>query len=161
MSKLILLGGPTGVGKTTVLRLLEHKLTHAAFLDADDVWRVSNELAVETTRDIALANVITVMRGYFQAGCELGVLSWVFARSLLYEPVIAGLEDMVESVELIYLVATPEVLERRLAERGDLHEVGYAVSRLRLIEALPYEKIDTSEMSTDEVADQLAVRLVT
>ena len=161
MSKLILLGGPTGVGKTTVMRLLESQLTNAAFLDADDVWRIPDEIAVEATRDIALANVVAVMRGYFQAGCELGVLSWVFARSLLYEPVIAGLEEMVESVELIYLVATPGVLERRLAERGDLHRVDYAVSRLRLIEALPYEKIDTSNMSTTEVADQLAARLAT
>ena len=143
------------------MRLLESQLTNAAFLDADDVWRIPDEIAVEATRDIALANVVAVMRGYFQAGCELGVLSWVFARSLLYEPVIAGLEEMVESVELIYLVATPGVLERRLAERGDLHRVDYAVSRLRLIEALPYEKIDTSEMSTDEVADQLAARLAT
>ncbi len=66
MPKLVLLGGPTGVGKSTVMRLLENRIPHAALLDADDVWRVSKELTVEQNRHIALSNVISVMRGYLR-----------------------------------------------------------------------------------------------
>ena len=106
MTKLVLLGGPTGVGKSTVMRLLENRINYAAILDADDVWRVSKELALEQNRHIALSNVISVMRGYFEGGCETGILSWVFARSALYDPVIAGLEDRVDSINHIYLVST-------------------------------------------------------
>ena len=124
-------------------------------MDADDVWRISDELAVEGTRRIALDNVITVMHGYFRAGCEVGVLSWVFARSVLYEPVISGLEEMVDSTHLIYLVASPKVLEQRLEKRHNLHRLDYSLSRLRLIENLPYPKVDTSEMTPEEVVDQL------
>lgn len=155
MSKLILLGGPPGVGKSTALRELETRLTRAAVLDADDVSRISRELVVEEHRYIALTNVIAVMRGFFLAGCELGVLSWVFARSALYDPVIAGLKDVSESVDFLYLVASPDVLEQRLTKRQDLHKLDYAMSRLKLIEALPYTKIDTSDLSSIEVADRL------
>ena len=115
LSNLILLGGPTGVGKTTVLGLLENSLPRAALLDADDVRRFAEDvrhiseevrpiaedvrhisedvrrsaedvrrsaedLAVEGARNTALGNVIAVMRGYFRAGCETGIVSWVFAR---------------------------------------------------------------------------------
>lgn len=111
-----------------------------------------------------MSNVIAVMRGYFNAGCELGVLSWVFARSLLYEPVIAGLKDVVDSIDLIYLVASPEILEHRItvrqAERQNFHKIdhskiNYSQSRLKLIEMLPNIKINTSESSPENVADRI------
>ena len=90
MSKLVLLGGPTGVGKSTTLKPLENRLSRLALLDAYDVWRVSDEMAVEGNRSIAISNVIGVLQGYVEAGCETTILAWVFARSLLYEPVVAG-----------------------------------------------------------------------
>jgi predicted ABC-type ATPase len=105
MSKLILLGGPAGAGKSTEMRHLATLLPRAALVDADDVWRISKELA-QGKRDVVLANVIAVMRGYFAEGCELGVVSWVFARPALFELVIAGLQDVVDAVERTYLVAS-------------------------------------------------------
>lgn len=161
MSKLVLLGGPTGVGKSTTLALLTGRLPKTALLDADDVWRVSTDLAIDGTRDIAIGNVVAVMRGYFEAGCELGVLAWVFARPELYEPVIAALEDQVESVHQLYLIANREQLERRLIERGSEDRVAYSISRLDLIERLPYTSIDTSRLTPDEVCEAVLVHLTT
>lgn len=152
MPKLVLLGGPTGVGKSTVMRLLENRIPHAALLDADDVWRVSKELTVEQNRHIALSNVVSVMRGYFEGGCETGILSWVFARSALYDPVIAGLEDMVDSIDQIYLTSTMAEIRRRLHKRGDEERVEYSKTRLALIDSLPFTKIDTSRMTPEMVA---------
>ncbi|MGH8019407.1 MAG: hypothetical protein ACREIA_14180 [Opitutaceae bacterium] len=37
--------------------------------------------------------------------------------------------------------------------------IGYAESRLRLIEALPFTKIDTSDASPVEVAREIAARI--
>lgn len=155
MPKLILLGGPTGVGKTTVVRLLENRLSRTAILDADDVWRVSQDLAAEENRVITIGNVIAVMRGYFAAGCETGIVSWVFARPDLYEPVIDGLEDKVQSIHQIYLTAREEVLAQRLTERNAIDKIEYANSRLQLINLLPYPKIDTSDILPEEVAARL------
>ena len=155
MSKVVLLGGPTGVGKSTTLKLLHNKLPKLALLDADDVWRISEDLALEGTRSIAISNVVGVLRGYFQAGCEVGILSWVFARSPLYEPVTAALKDTVDAVHQLYLVASPEALTQRLGERGDLHRLDYSISRLELIQQLPYPKIDTTDLSPTEVVERI------
>lgn len=159
MSKLVLLGGPTGVGKTTTLNLISGRYAQCAVLDADDVWRISPDLAVEGTRRIALENVISVMKGYFEAGCELGFLSWVFARPELFEPVRNGLGDVVNSIEQIYLISSQKDLESRLAKRGELDRLDYAKSRLALILDLPYTKIDTSGLTPSQVADEVCTTI--
>ena len=156
MARLILLGGPTGVGKSTALKHLQGRIPNSALLDADDVWRVSKDIAVSPARPIAIGNVVSVMRGYFAANCEVGILAWVFARSALYQPVIDGLDDLVDSAKLIYLISDLPTLESRLAARGDTKRFEYAKSRLSLIDALPFTKIDTSNLSPIEVADRIS-----
>jgi thymidylate kinase len=155
VSKLVLLGGPTGVGKSTTLKLLENRLPRLALLDADDVWRVSDEMAVEGNRSTAISNVIRVLQGYVEAGSETTILAWVFARSLLYEPVIAGMKDTVDAIHQIYLVASPEALHQRLGARSSLERLDYSISRLELIQRLPYPKIDTTDRSPIEVAERV------
>ena len=155
MSKLVLLGGPTGVGKSTTLELLENKLPKLALLDADDVWRISEDLAVEGTRSIAISNVVRVLQGCFQAGCDTAIFSWVFARSPLYEPVIAGLKDTCDAIDQLYLVASPDALQARLGSRNSLDRLEYSVGRLKLIEKLPYPQIDTTNLSPNDVAGRI------
>ena len=155
MAKLVLLGGPTGVGKSTTLKLLENRLPKLALLDADDVWRLSEDLAVEGTRPIAVANVVGVLRGYVEAGCDTAILSWVFARELLYGPVIASLEDTFDSIHQVYLISSADALRDRLAQRDSLDRLDYALSRLELIEQLPYPHIDTTHRSPDEVVERV------
>jgi hypothetical protein len=92
------------------------------------------------------------MRGYFEGGCKTGILSWVFARSALYDPVIASLDDMVDSVHQIYLTATMAEIKRRLQKRGDEERYEYSKTRLALIDSLPFTKIDTSRMTPEMVA---------
>ncbi len=151
--RLLLLGGPTGVGKTSVLHLLSGSIPKCAVLDADDVWRVDSEIAVPENRSIAIQNTIEVMKGYFEAGCEIGVLGWVFARDLLYQPVINSMRECGVDVEQLYLTANEEILEQRLWQRGDIDRLDYSISRLRLIEKLPFAKIDTSKLTPSEVAE--------
>ncbi len=156
MKKLVLLGGPTGVGKTTALRNLQGRFDGGALLDADDVWRVGSRLAIPQNRSIAIRNVTNAMRGYFEADCDLGIVSWVFARPELYEPVIDSLTEYVDTIQQLYLVADPETLEVRLRERGEPDRIEYALSRLELIRSLPFTKVDTTHLSADRVADRIS-----
>ena len=75
MSKLVLLGGPPGVGKTTVLGYLPRAFERCACLDADDVWRVHPFEVNDATRGIAEGNVVAVVRGYLEAGFPLVFLA--------------------------------------------------------------------------------------
>lgn len=154
MSRLVLLGGPPGVGKSTVLRSLSGRFPKSAILDADDIWRVSED--VTSPGRLWIAGVVSVMRGYFGAGCELGIVSWVFARAELFQPVLDGLGDVVDHSHLVYLVASPESLEQRLIERGEPEKIPYAKTRLQLINELPFPRVDTSHISAAEAADRIA-----
>jgi len=159
VTKLVLLGGPTGVGKTSVLRLLAGRLPKSGVLDADDVWRVSDDLATAERRPNAIGNVVASMRGYFDAGCEVGILGWVFARRELFQPVIDALDDVTDTVQMLYLVADPDALAARLAARGEPHLFDYAKGRLALIEELPYQRIDTTHLTPAQVADAVCAAI--
>ena len=159
MRKLVLLGGPTGVGKSTAMALLQGQIEKSALVDADDVWRVSGDLAIESNRPVAIGNVVSVVRGYFAAGCETAIVSWVFARPALYTPLIKAFRDDVDAILQIYLVASADILRQRLAARGDDDRFEYSVTRLDLIEALPFARIDTSDLDAAQVADLLEVEI--
>jgi energy-coupling factor transporter ATP-binding protein EcfA2 len=159
MRRLVLLGGPPGVGKSTILKLLAGRFQKFGALDADDVWRVSDDMIGGDRGRFAITNVTSVMRGYFEAGCELGILSWVFARAELYQPVLDSLADVVDRSLIIHLVASPGTLERRLVARGEGEKTAYAMSRLELILQLPFTRIDTSDISPATAADRVAAAL--
>jgi len=155
LKKLVLLGGPTGVGKTTALKRLQGRFDRSAILDADDVWRVGRELAIPENRNIAIQNVTATMRGYFDANCQIGIVSWVFAKPELYQPVMDALTSSVNSIQMLYLVSDPETLEARLKERGQPDRIDYALGRLALINSLPFTKIDTTNLTPEQVADRI------
>ena len=150
--RLVLLGGPPGVGKTSVLHYLKHSIPACGLLDADNVWQVSSDMSEAENRRLAHANVISVMRGYFEAGCQTGILAWVFARDELYAPIVAAMKNRDIHVLQLYLVADEMTLYKRLQERGEPELLEYARSRLHLIQALSFPKIDTSHLTPEAVA---------
>ena len=156
MSKLVLLGGAPGVGKTTLLKYLPRVFENCACLDADDVWRVQPIEIDEAHRAIAVDNVVAVLRGYLTAGYSLVFLGWVLARPEMVDRVLAGLEGLYESSLLIHLVAAPEALatrSREKLERGLL--VDYQALKVRQIEALPTTKLDTTSLEPAAVAAEI------
>ena len=60
------------------------------------------------------------------------------------------------TIEPIHLIARPEVLEARQQRDGRrLRDFEHTLVRLQQIKGLPYPRIDTSELSPDEVVERL------
>ena len=95
MAKLILLGGPPGVGKSSVL---QHLPRDVSTLDADDVVDSATQ-----PRHRAIEMVKHETERLLQSSAYARVLlSWVFALPQLYEPFLALAHD----VRLVHLVCS-------------------------------------------------------
>lgn len=153
MTKLVLIGGAPGVGKSTVLQHLPDLFERCAWLDADDVWRVRPQ---EWKPEFE-GNVVAVLRGYLEAGYPTVFLSWVLADPAKVERILSALEGLYDEALVVYLTASPEVLElrsRNKISRGLAPE--YQAFKAEQIAALPCARIDTSGLAPPEVATAIA-----
>jgi DNA polymerase III delta prime subunit len=157
--RLILIGGPPGVGKSTVARILFGRLRDLAWLDGDDVWRITPFETNASTKALVERNIRTVIENYLAAGYRNVMLSWVMHRQDLIERLIIGVPDHVEIVAFT-LLADNYVLEQRIEsdrrrpipprKPREFHDVE------RLLNTIP---IDTTDITPREVADQIIHRL--
>lgn len=154
MHRLLLLGGPPGVGKTTVAPLLADRLAPCAWVEGDELWRMSPTVITDRTRAMVEANIAGVLTQFLAAAYERVFLSWVLHRRDLVERILAATVTDGVDARVVHLVATPEVLQSRLA--GRTTSVAVALERLASIRALSYEQIDTTTLTPDEVADRVA-----
>jgi hypothetical protein len=159
--KLVLIGGPPGVGKTSVLPHLLRAFERCAGLDADDVWRVHPFEVGGPARGIPDRNVTAVLRGYLEAGYPFVFLTWVLARPRKIERILAGLEGLYGSALVLHLVASRAALEERVrAKRGERGlTLDYALAKLAEIEGLPFPKIDTTHLAPEAVAREIGARV--
>ncbi len=148
MSKLILLGGPPGIGKSTVIQ--DPLLDKNTCLDADQIWnpRRTGE------RIEAIASVSSIV-GIKLAQGDSVLLAWVFAKPELFQPFVEKFSPLCE-IQQLYLVCEPKTLEERLRKRNTPALVPYALEKLDLIQELPFDKIDTTNMESAEVAKVLS-----
>ena len=159
MQHLLLLGGPPGVGKSTVAPLLAERLAPCAWVEADDLWRRAPELVDDRTRRMVESNIGHVLREYVAAEYPVVFLSWVLHRRDLIERLLAAI-PVSGAKHVVHLTAAPEVLRARVgADPGRGRSLERALRRLEEIEALPYAKIDTSTSSPEEIAERVS-RLV-
>lgn len=153
-SKLILIGGPPYVGKTTAARLLFLGLENCAWLDGDDVWRVHPFRLDDPRLRLSDLNMAFVLKTYLEARFDYVILSSV----VLDEPKIAeGILARLGSAqyELLHfsLVCDAAALEARALQRDPGAEP--ASRFMHAATAAPTIKIDTSGKCPTSVAESL------
>ena len=94
LTRLIIINGAPGVGKSTVGNLLFSRLNNSAILDGDDVWRINPFKVTDVTRDIVEQNITFVLGNYMKSNYEHVILTWVLHRQSIIDSLLKGLEDL-------------------------------------------------------------------
>lgn len=153
ITKLIIISGAPGVGKTTIGNMLFSKLDSSAFLDGDDVWRINPFEVTDKTRSIVEKNIIYILRNYIEAGYEYVILSWVLHRQSIIDRLLNNLNDLDFKVYIFTLICNEEILIERRQLQG--REKDIAIDRLCQSLNLETEKFDTGILKPDEIISSI------
>lgn len=162
MRTLYLIGGPMGVGKTTVCQMLKRRLPRAAFLDGDWCWDMDPFVVTEETKAMVLGNIRHTLSSFLRCSAfENVIFCWVLHRQDIRDTVLEGLDTGGWRVVHVSLVCAPETLRRRLEEdiRRGLRSpdvIGRALDYLPLYDALEVPRLDTTGLTPAQAARMLA-----
>ena len=162
MKTLYLVGGPMGVGKTSVCQLLKRRLDRCAFLDGDWCWDMDPFVVNDETKEMVLDNICFVLERFLHCTeFENVVFCWVLHQQGIWDAILSRLDTRGLRVVRAALVASSEALVRRLqgdiaAGRRQPDVIPRSLARLPLYDKLDVLQIDTSERSAEETAGCLA-----
>ena len=163
---LYLVGGPMGVGKSTVCRELSRMLPLSVLLDGDWCWQADPFQVTPETKALALDNVCHLLGNFLRCGAyENVVFGWVMHERAIVEEILTRLPiaECGAQVRWVSLVASEEELRGRIerdvdAGLRDAAAVRRALAYLPLYRELGSELVDTTGRSPHEVAELVASR---
>ncbi|MCJ8283343.1 MAG: AAA family ATPase [Rivularia sp. ALOHA_DT_140] len=119
-SKIIIINGPPGVGKSTIAELLAQSSQNSVCIRGDDIkhWIV-NRNSEDLTKGLTYINGGACCRNYLKAGYELIVFEYVFTKKFDVERFTENC-GMKESYFLFTLIAPLPVIKQR--EFSRLHQ---------------------------------------
>ena len=164
MKTLYLIGGPMGVGKTSVARELNRVLPASVMLDGDWCWAAEPFTVTNETKELVLDNISHMLRNFLACGAyENVILCWVMHEQGIIDDILRCVAPDPTEVEVrvISLVCDASELVARIhadvdAGLRDEGSVNRALAYLPLYEGLRSECIDTTASSPAEVAVRIA-----
>lgn len=162
MKTLYLIGGPMGVGKTTVSRVLQKTLDHSVFLDGDWCWDAHPFLVTEETKQMVLCNIRFLLNQFLHCSAYHSVIfCWVLHEQAILDAVLDGLDLSGCTVKSVSLVCSEEELRARLLRDVDAglrtaDVVARSLARLPAYAALDTRKLDTTGRTPEQTAARIA-----
>lgn len=158
--RLYFIGGPMGIGKTTVSRILQKKLPNSVFLDGDWCWDASPFVVTEETREMVQANIAYLLRSFLACSAyENIIFCWVLHEQKIIDDLLSKIAPPSDcEVNVFSLISDQETLKHRL--KKDIESglrtsdvIQRSLARLSCYHYLQSEKIDTTGLSPAEVAN--------
>lgn len=158
MKRLYLIGGPMGVGKTTVCRMLKRELPSCVFLDGDWCWDMDPFQVTEETKKMVLENITFLLNQFLRCSAyENIVFCWVMHQQDILDTILGNLEPGDWEAQAFSLVCSPEELMRRLLR--DVEEgirtadvIPRSLERLGCYAGLDTCHIDVTGLTPEETA---------
>mgnify|MGYP005763710777 FL=1 len=162
MKTLYLIGGPMGVGKTTVCRLLKKELDRAVFLDGDWCWDADPFVVNDETKAMVLDNICHVLNNFLSCTAyENVIFCWVMHEQGIIDAIQSALRLQDCRVITISLVCRRDILVSRLEKDicGGLRQpdvIGRSLARLTCYAGLDTLKLDVSDQTPEQAARLIA-----
>lgn len=161
MKHLYIIGGTMGVGKTTTCQILKNRLDNCVFLDGDWCWDSSPFQVMEETKAMAEDNICYLLNRFLHCSAYTNILfCWVMHEQSIIDHLMAALDLNGVQLHLISLVCSEAALRTRLAKDVETGKrtadvIERSIARIPLYHELNTRKVDVSEITAEEAADQI------
>ena len=158
---LYLIGGPMGVGKTTVGQTLKKQLGNCAFLDGDWCWDADPFIVTDETKRMVQDNIVYLLNNFLRCSAyETVIFGWVMHQREIIDGLLEQLQDLDFRFYLFTLTLSERALRARLEDdiangvrSADVIE--RSVARLPFYDTMDSIKIDVSSIRPEEAAQRI------
>ena len=159
---IFIVGGPMGIGKTTVCRCLKKLLPNSVFLDGDWCWDAEPFQVTDETKKMVLENICFLLGQFLNCSAYDNVIfCWVMDKQSIIDSVLNEVDKSRYRVVPVSLVCSEDTLKKRLQKDISLSIrtsdiIEKSVQRLPMYGELNTYKINTDGKSPCKVAEEIA-----
>ena len=166
MKNLIFVGGPMGVGKTTVCRALQPMLPNCVLLDGDWCWDAHPFVVTDETKTMVLENIAFLLQNFLRCSAYENILfCWVLHEHSISQNLLGRLDGVSFQLHRFSLVCNESMLRTRL--EADIRSgtrtkdvIPRSLERLPLYQATNSLLLDTSFLTPHQVAHEMKSRIL-
>lgn len=157
MKHVYLIGGPMGIGKSTICNQLNQDLDHSVFLDGDWCWNMDPFIVNQDTKNMVLDNITHCLNNFIHTpGIENIIFCWVMHKQDIIDQIIQKLDTEGVDIHLISLICEKEeLIKRMLIDRRDNQTIRKSLQYLELYKDLDTQKIDVTTLDVQRTIDKI------
>lgn len=161
MKNLIFIGGPMGIGKTTIGKyLVEHSLDNAAFLDGDWCWYLNPFVVNDENKQMVQKNICFLLNSFIKnSKIENIVFVWVMHQQEIIDELLAKLDGSFNFYSFSLISSRKELAKRFLSDVNsgirEEENLENALSRIKLYNNINSIKIDVTGLTVEQTANKL------
>lgn len=157
MKHVYLIGGPMGIGKSTICNQLNQDLDHSVFLDGDWCWNMDPFVVNQDTKNMVLDNITHCLNNFIHTpGIENIIFCWVMHKQDIIDKIIQKLDTEGVDIHLISLICEKEeLIKRMLIDRRDNQTIQKSLQYLELYNDLDTQKIDVTTLDVQKTIDKI------
>ncbi|WNS44635.1 AAA family ATPase [Paenibacillus sp. MMS20-IR301] len=157
MTKLVIVNGTMGVGKSAVCKQLLQSLDHSVWLDGDWCWMMQPWTVNEENIIMVENNINFMLRSFLtNSSFKYVIFSWVLHRKEIIDRLLSRLADLEYEHQLVTLICSAEALRQRMhSDNRTEEQILRSLDRIRNYEATGISSINTSDIGVNEVAARI------
>ncbi len=157
MKKLILVGGPMGIGKTTISNVLQTSLKPSVWLDGDWCWQMNPWDFSHENKMMVIDNITHILTNYINhTYFKYIIFSWVMHKQSIIDQLLEQLPtEKIDVISLSLICSKEELKQRMLKDLRTNELIQTSIERLPL-----YKQLDTILIDTDKKDIEIVVKQI-